>query len=76
MKSKLSDISTVIIVNKGGQSTRTVQVKSKHISRIKHYATGIMAVILLLSGIIVYLKAQNQRQEEEKTTTAYPTIKT
>jgi murein DD-endopeptidase MepM/ murein hydrolase activator NlpD len=66
MKSKPSDISTVIIVNKSGQSTKTLQVKSKHISRFKHYATGVIAFILLLTGVIVYLKAQNQRQEREK----------
>jgi murein DD-endopeptidase MepM/ murein hydrolase activator NlpD len=66
MKRKPAEVSTVIIVNKGGQSTKTLQVKSKHISRVKHYATGIIAVILLLSGVIIYLKAVNQRQEVEK----------
>ena len=64
MSSKQSDISTVIIVNKSRQ--RTLQVKTKHLSRLKHYASGILAVILLLSGAVVYLKAQNQRQEQEK----------
>ena len=64
MRSKPADISTVIIVNKSRQ--RTLQVKTKHLSRIKHYATGILAVVLLLSGAVVYLKAQNQRQEQEK----------
>jgi murein DD-endopeptidase MepM/ murein hydrolase activator NlpD len=66
MKSKSSDISTVIIVNKSGQSTKSLQVKTKHISRFRHYALGIFVVIALLSGSVIYLRSQNQRQQEEK----------
>ena len=66
MKSKPSDISTVIIVNKSGQSTKSLQVKTKHISRFKHYALGVLAVIILLSGSVIYLRSQNQQQEAEK----------
>src|ERR1700733_8705871 len=65
MKGKPSDISTVIIVNKNSVP-KTLRVKTKHISRLKHYATGIISVILLLSGVIVYLRSQNKRQETEK----------
>ncbi len=64
MRSKPADISTVIIVNKSKQ--RTLQVKTKHLGRLKHYASGIVLVIVLLSGSIIYLRAQNKRQEEEK----------
>src|SRR5882757_5238572 len=66
MKQKSTDISTVIIVNKRQNSTRTLQVKTKHISRFKHYAWSIAGVIVLLSGTIIYLRYQNQRQENEK----------
>ena len=66
MKRKPAEVSTVIIVNKSGQSTKTLQVKSKHISRFKHYATGVISVILLLAGFIIYLKSVNRRQEQEK----------
>lgn len=64
MRSKQPDISTVIIVNKSQQ--RTLQIKTKHLSRLKHYAFGIGAVIILLSGSIFYLRSQNHEQEEEK----------
>jgi murein DD-endopeptidase MepM/ murein hydrolase activator NlpD len=64
MKSKPSDLSTVIIVNKSRQ--RTLQVKTKHLSRLKHYAASILAVILLLSGSVIYLRSKNQQQEQEK----------
>jgi murein DD-endopeptidase MepM/ murein hydrolase activator NlpD len=64
MGSKLHDISTVIIVNKSRQ--RTLQIKTKHLSRLKHYASGILGVILLLSGVIFYLRSQNRQQEKEK----------
>src|SRR5258708_11673677 len=67
MNLKQHDISTVIIVNKGNQRTKTIQVKTKHLSRLKHYALGILGIIVLLAVSIVYLRSQNKRQEEEKT---------
>lgn len=66
MNSKPTDISTVIIVNKNSEP-KTLQVKTKHISRIKHYAAGILSVIVLLSVVIIYQRSQNKKQEEEKT---------
>lgn len=65
MKRKPSDISTVIIVNKNSEP-KTLRVKTKHISRIKHYAVGVVSVVLVLSGVIIYLRSQNSRQENEK----------
>ncbi len=65
MKFKSSDISTVIIVNKNSEP-KTLRVKTKHISRLRHYAIGIASVIVLLGGVIVYLRSQNSRQEDEK----------
>ena len=64
MNPKQTDISTVIIVNKSQQ--RTLQIKTKHLSRVKHYAVGILAVIVFLSAIIIYLNAENKQQELEK----------
>lgn len=65
MKFRPSNTSTVIIVDKGKGSTKTLQVKTKHINRLKHYVAGIMLVIALLAGVIIYLDAQNSRQEQE-----------
>jgi murein DD-endopeptidase MepM/ murein hydrolase activator NlpD len=65
MKGKRHDISTVIIVNKNSEP-KTLRVKTKHLSRLKHYAVGIISVIMLLSGVIIYLRSQNNRQEVEK----------
>jgi murein DD-endopeptidase MepM/ murein hydrolase activator NlpD len=65
MKLKPSDVSTVIIVNKNSES-KTLQVKTRHINRLKHYVTGIITVIIALSGTVVYLNSQNQQQQEEK----------
>jgi len=66
MNLKQTDISTVIIVNKGNQGTKTIQVKTKHLGRLKHYASGILVVIVLLAGSVVYLRSQNNKAEEEK----------
>jgi len=65
MKVKPSDISTVIIVNKNSEP-KTLRVKTKHISRLRHYAAGIVSVIMLLSGVIIYLRSQNNNEEAEK----------
>ena len=67
MKFKPSGISTVIIVDKTKGASKTLQVKTKHISRLKHYAAGILSVIVVLSGTIIYLNNQNDKQEIEKT---------
>jgi murein DD-endopeptidase MepM/ murein hydrolase activator NlpD len=66
MNQKQRDISTVIIVNKGNQRTKTIQIRTKHLGRLKHYALGIFGIIVLLSVSIVYLRSQNNRAEEEK----------
>lgn len=66
MKFKPSGVSTVIIVDKTKGASKTLQVKTKHISRLKHYAAGIFSIILILAGTIVYLNKQNNEQEVEK----------
>lgn len=66
MSVKSSDVSTVIIVNKGRQSTKTLQIKTKHISRIRHYAFSIAAVVIALSASVIYLNNKNRQQEAEK----------
>ena len=48
MNLKQNDVSTVIIVNKGNQRTKTIQVKTKHLSRLKHYTLGVLAIIVML----------------------------
>jgi murein DD-endopeptidase MepM/ murein hydrolase activator NlpD len=66
MKFKPSEISTVIIVDKKRGGSKTLQVKTKHISRLKHYGVGILAIIMFLTGTIFYLRSENQQQEQEK----------
>jgi murein DD-endopeptidase MepM/ murein hydrolase activator NlpD len=65
MNSKPSDVSTVIIVNKNSEP-KTLQIKTRHISRIKHYGAGILSLFVVLSGTIFYLHSQNKQQEAEK----------
>lgn len=66
MKLKPSDVSTVIIVNKNKEGSQTLQIKTKHISRIKHYLLSVLAVITTLTLSVIYLGHKNQEQEEEK----------
>jgi murein DD-endopeptidase MepM/ murein hydrolase activator NlpD len=65
MKLKPSDVSTVIIVNKNKEGSQTLQIKTKHISRIKHYLLSVLAVIATLTLSVIYLSHKNQEREEE-----------
>ncbi|MFA6084180.1 M23 family metallopeptidase [Mucilaginibacter sp.] len=60
------EISTVIIVNKSSQLSKTLQIKTRHISRLKYYVYGVLALIITLAGSVIYLRSQNQEQEAEK----------
>jgi murein DD-endopeptidase MepM/ murein hydrolase activator NlpD len=66
MKQKTSDISTVVVINKNQQPTRSLQIKTKHLNNLKHYAFGTLSVVLVLVISIIYLRWQNQQQEAEK----------
>ena len=66
MKFKPSGISTVIIVDKTKGASKTLQVKTKHISRLKHYVASVLGLIVILSGTILYLNNQNKQQEIDK----------
>ncbi|MDB5109099.1 MAG: hypothetical protein JWR67_213 [Mucilaginibacter sp.] len=66
MKPSQKDISTVVILNKNQQSTKTLQIKTKHLNRLKHYIISIASVIIFLIGFIILLQYHNQQQELEK----------
>ncbi len=60
------DVSTIVILSKNNQAAKSVRVKTKHISRLKHYVIGVVVVILSLAGIIAFLQNRNSQQETEK----------
>ena len=64
MKQKSADISTVIIVNKNSQ--KTIQVKTKYLSRYRFYLAAVMLLIVTLAGSVIGLRSQNQRAAAEK----------
>jgi murein DD-endopeptidase MepM/ murein hydrolase activator NlpD len=66
MKLKPSDISTVIIVNKNKEGSQTLQIKTKHINRLKHYLLSVLGVITILVLSVIYLGNKNVQQEAEK----------
>lgn len=61
-----ADTTTIIVVNKNRQHTRSIQIKTKHLNRLWHYGFGILTVVVCLLGGILYLRHQNASQEEEK----------
>jgi len=67
MRLKTPDISTIIVVDKNKGGSRTLQVKTKHISRIKHYAFSLVAFFALLSAVIIYLDNENQHELQNET---------
>jgi murein DD-endopeptidase MepM/ murein hydrolase activator NlpD len=66
MKLNSKDVSTIVILNKNKQGTKTLQIKTKHINRLKHYVLSIAGVIVFLVGFIIILQHKNQQQEQEK----------
>jgi murein DD-endopeptidase MepM/ murein hydrolase activator NlpD len=66
MNLKLTNFSTIIIVNKNQEQTQSIRVKTKHLKRIKHYLVSIVCVIVALAGTIVYLNSKNSGHEQEK----------
>ena len=66
MNEKPQDISTVIIINKNQVGTKTLRIKTSHLNNLRHYALGVLGLILLLSGTIVYLKTSKNQEEAER----------
>jgi murein DD-endopeptidase MepM/ murein hydrolase activator NlpD len=66
MNLKLTNFSTIIIVNKNQEQTQAIRVKTKHIKRVKHYIASVIGVVLALTGSVIYLNAQNTDHELEK----------
>lgn len=66
MKLKQKDISTIVILNKNKQGAKTLQIRTRHLNRLKHYAIGLTSLILCLIGSIIFLQSKNQQHEEEK----------
>jgi murein DD-endopeptidase MepM/ murein hydrolase activator NlpD len=66
MNLKLTNFSTIIIVNKNQEQTQAIRVKTKHLKRIKHYIASIVCVVLALIGTIIYLNSKNSNHEQEK----------
>ena len=66
MNLKLTNFSTIIIVNKNQEQTRAIRVKTKHLNRLKHYIIGIAAVFVMLALTIVYLTNRDSKEEQER----------
>jgi murein DD-endopeptidase MepM/ murein hydrolase activator NlpD len=65
MNLKLTNFSTIIIVNKNQEQTQAIRVKTKHLKRVKHYIASIVCVVLALLGTIIYLNSINSSHEQE-----------
>ncbi len=77
MNLKLTNFSTIIIVNKNQEQTQAIRVKTKHLKRIKHYIASVVLVIVALVGTIVYLnsKANDTQLEKQKLITQIAQLK-
>jgi murein DD-endopeptidase MepM/ murein hydrolase activator NlpD len=66
MKVNPKDISTIVILNKNKQGTKTIQVRTRHLTRLKYYAMTVVAVLAILVGAIVLLQKNIAKQDLEK----------
>jgi murein DD-endopeptidase MepM/ murein hydrolase activator NlpD len=65
MNFKRADTSTIIILNKNEQHSKSIQIKTKHLTRLNHYIFSCLAVVIFLLGTIFYLRYQNSKQEDQ-----------
>jgi murein DD-endopeptidase MepM/ murein hydrolase activator NlpD len=66
MKVNPKDISTIVILSKNKQGAKTIQVRTRHIASLKFYAMGLLGVLAILIGSIVFLQNKSDQQEREK----------
>ena len=66
MNLKLTNFSTIIIVNKNQEQTQAIRVKTKHLKRIRHYVATIICIIVALIGTVVYLNSKDSQREQER----------
>ena len=66
MNLKLTNFSTIIIVNKNQEQTQAIRVKTKHLKRIKHYVASLVLLIIALVGSIAYLNSKDTKREQER----------
>jgi len=66
MKVKPKDVSTIVILNKNKQGTKTIQIRTRHIAHFKYYAMGLVGMIALLVGSIFLMRYNIQEREHER----------
>src|ERR1700753_2046547 len=66
MNLKLTNFSTIIIVNKNQEQTQAIRIKTKHLKRMKHYIASVVCLVIALVGTIFYLNSRNSEHELEK----------
>lgn len=66
MNLKLTNFSTIIIVNKNQEQTQAIRVKTKHLKRMRHYAVSVVCLIVALAGMVIYLNSKDGQREQEK----------
>src|SRR5689334_22464593 len=66
MKLNPKDVSTIVILNKNKEGSKTLQVPTKHINRLKHYVIAIASIFIFLVCCIIFLQNRNSKQELEK----------
>ncbi len=65
MRTRSKDVSTVIILSKNQQQTRSIQVKTRHLQHLKTYVSIALLLVICLSWGVFYLRKQNALKEEQ-----------
>ena len=51
MNLKLTNFSTIIIVNKNQEQTQAIRVKTKHLKRMKHYMASVICLVVSIGWL-------------------------
>lgn len=75
---KPTSFSTIIVVNKNQEESKSLRIRTSHLKWLRHYALGLVALFAVLVGTVIYLVNQNKQTEAEKQKllTQISTIKT
>jgi murein DD-endopeptidase MepM/ murein hydrolase activator NlpD len=65
MGTSKTDFSTVLIVGTNKGETKSLQIRTKHLNRFKHYAVIMCSILFLLAGAIVFLSFNLNKTNSE-----------
>lgn len=75
MAGKKKEYSTILIIGKGQEQSKSIPIRTKHLENWKHYIAGVSGLFILLILCIIFLSISNSSKEEDKRLLANEVVK-